>query len=209
VNLGRHLRAGTTHPSLAQLKRLTDNRLMVQLEVGEDDALLVLFERYHRLVLSIALRIVRDRGEADDVAQRVFLEIYGSVAQFDCVKGNFRLWLLQYAYHVSFTRKEYLNARTFYSELSIEELDGFSNCAFFTSRQFAPKELQRFLREGLASLGKPQRRAIKLATYEGLSMADISEKTGETLSTVQRHYYLGLQRLRSVMNQPPIPGAYE
>ena len=53
---------------------------MVQLQAGVNDALAVLFERYHRLVFSVALKIVRDRGEAEDVTQNVFLEIYSSVA---------------------------------------------------------------------------------------------------------------------------------
>ena len=42
----------------------------------------MLFDRYHRLVFSIALRIVRDNGEAEDVVQSVFLDIYRSVGQF-------------------------------------------------------------------------------------------------------------------------------
>jgi RNA polymerase sigma-70 factor, ECF subfamily len=204
VNLGSHPRPGATSPSLATLKGLTDNRLMLQLEVGANDALVVLFERYHRLVLSIAARIIRDHDQADEVTQKVFLNIYWSVAQFDSAKGNFKLWLLQYAYHLSFNCRQYLNAKSFYSELSIEDLDHFSNNGFFTSGQFGPKG--RLLREGLASLGTPQRRAIKLSSYEGLSIEDIAGKTGESISTVRRHYYLGLQRLRSVITQSPVAG---
>ena len=61
---------------------------MVQLQGGINDALAVLFERYNRLVFGIALKIVRDRGEAEDVTQNVFLEIYNSMAQFDLVKAH-------------------------------------------------------------------------------------------------------------------------
>jgi len=85
-----HLRVGVTYPTLAELKLLTDDQLMVQLQAGANDALAVLFERHHRLVFSIALKIVRDRGEAEDVTQNVFLEIFRSVAQFDPAKGTLK-----------------------------------------------------------------------------------------------------------------------
>ena len=113
MNPGSRSRFGPPQPSLAELKLLTDDQLMVQLQAGVNDALAVLFERYHRLVFSIALKIVRDRGEAEDVTQNVFLEIYSSVAQFDPGKGTLKVWLLQYAYHRAFNWKGYLNTEEF------------------------------------------------------------------------------------------------
>jgi RNA polymerase sigma-70 factor (ECF subfamily) len=199
---GSLLRHNVTYPTLAELNQLTDDQLMVQLQAGVNDALAVLFERYHRLVFSIAFKIVRDRGEAEDVTQNVFLEIFRSVAQFDPAKGSLKVWLLQYAYHRAFNRKQYLNTRSFYSHESIEDLDPFSYGEFFTLGKFAPGELQRLLQEGLASLGEPQKRVIELANYEGLSMKEIADKTGDSLSNVRHHYYRGLQKLRSFITQP-------
>ena len=196
-----HSKLGTTWPPLAELKLLTDEQLMVQLQVGANDALAVLFERYHRLVFSIALKIVRDNGEAEDVTQNVFLEIYRSVAQFDPAKGNLKGWLLQYI-----NRKKHLSSRNFYHQESIEDLDPFSYGEFFTSARYAPGELQRLLQQGLASLGEPQKKVIELASYEGLSMKEIADKTGDSLSNVRHHYYRGLQKLRSFITRPLIPG---
>src|SRR5258707_7519450 len=84
---------------------------MAHLDKGHPDALAVLFDRYHRLVLNVALRILRDTGEAEDLMQSVFLEIFHTAAQFDPVKGTTKVWILQYAYHRSFNRREYLNLR--------------------------------------------------------------------------------------------------
>lgn len=197
-----HTRLGTTHLNLAELKLLTDQQLMVQLEDGHNDALAVLFERYHRLVFSIALKIVRDRGEAEDLTQNVFLEIYRSVAQFDPAKGSLKVWLLQYAYHRAFNRKQYLNARSFYGQESIEDFTPFSHDEIFASGRYAPGELQRLLQQALGSLGESQKRVIELANYEGLSMKEIADKTGDSLSNVRHHYYRGLQNLRSFITQP-------
>jgi RNA polymerase sigma-70 factor, ECF subfamily len=175
---------------------------MTQLNDGVDDALAVLFERYQRLVFSIALKIVRDRGEAEDVTQNVFLEIYRSVAQFDPARGTPKVWLLQFAYHRSLNRKKHLNTRRFYDQESTEDMDRFSQEGFVTSGRYAPAELQRLLRQGLASLSRSQKRVIELASYDGLSMKEIADKTGNSLSNVRHHYYRGLQKLRSFMTRP-------
>ena len=59
---------------------------------GRHDALTVLFDRYHRLVFDVALRIVRDPGEAEDVVQRVFLDVFRAMANFDSRKGILKVW---------------------------------------------------------------------------------------------------------------------
>src|ERR1700728_3795841 len=140
--------------NLAELKLLTDQQLVVQLQDGVKDALAVLFERYHRLVFSIALKIVRDRGEAEDVTQNVFLEIYRSVAQFDPAKGTLKIWLFQIAYYRAFYRKQHLNIRNFYNHESTEDLDSFTLGEHTAPRKYAPAELQQLMQEGLASLGE-------------------------------------------------------
>ena len=193
---------GAAQPSLAELKLSTDNQLMVQLRNGVNDALAVLFDRYQRLVFSIALKIVRDRGEAEDVTQNVFLEIYRSVAQFDPAKGTLKVWLLQFAYHRALNRKQHLNTRNFYSQESTDDIDLFSPGEFVTSGRYAPAELQRLLDQGLASLDETQKQVIELASYDGLSMKEIADKTGNSLSNVRHHYYRGLQKLRSFMTRP-------
>ena len=178
---------------------------MIQLQAGTNDALAVLFERYHRLVFSIALKIVRDRGEAEDVTQNVFLEIYSSVAQFDPGKGTLEVWLLQYAYHRAFNRKQYLNTRNFCNQDGMEYVGPFSNGESLAAGKYAPGELRRLMQQGLASLGAPQKRVIELANYEGLSMKEIANKTGDSVSNVRHHYYRGLQKLRTFVTQPRGP----
>ncbi len=106
--------------SMAQLEGLSDEQLMACLQQGQNDALAVLFDRYQKLVLSIALKIVRDRQEAEDVTQTVFLDVYRAVAQFDPRKGNTKVWLMQYAYHRAINRRQHLLAREFYQNTELE-----------------------------------------------------------------------------------------
>src|SRR5271154_2733099 len=139
-------------PTFAKLKVLSDGELMAHLQSGCNDALAVLFDRYHRLVLSIALRIVRDPGEAEDVTQSVFLEIFRSVAQFDPAKGTTKVWILQYAYHRAINRRQYLNARKFYDQTSMDEVEAHLTDTAPTLGGFAPDELKHLLLQGLAIL---------------------------------------------------------
>ena len=98
-----------------ELCRLSDPDLIAHLKDGHIDALAVLFDRYHRLILSVAFKILRDPSEAEDVMQSVFLEIHRVAGQFEAARGSAKVWLLQYAYHRSMNRREYLKVRGFYA----------------------------------------------------------------------------------------------
>jgi RNA polymerase sigma-70 factor, ECF subfamily len=193
---------GVQPPTLSELKNLSDDELMAHLQNGCNDALAVLFNRYYRLVISIALRIVRDPGEAEDVMQSVFLEIFKSVAQFDPARGTTKMWILQYAYHRAISRKQHLNARKFYNQTDLEEIENRMPETTPTLGRFTQTELKHLLQQGLATLNSPQKRVVELASYEGLSMSEIADKTGDTLSNVRHHYYRGVQKLRSFVGLP-------
>jgi RNA polymerase sigma-70 factor (ECF subfamily) len=183
-------------PSLRELARLSDNELMEQLRAGHKDALAVLFDRYHRLVLSVALRIVRDPGESEDVVQNVFLDVYRAVEKFDPAKGNTKIWILQYAYHRAINRRQYLNARRFYTQEDISDLGTVEAGPSSMLGKLNVEETKLLLRNGLATLSTSQRRVIELACYDGFSMKEIAAKTGEPLHNVRHHYYRGLEKLR-------------
>ena len=190
-------------PSLAALESRTDDQLMADLRAGNHDALTVLFDRYHRLVLSIALRIVRDSGEAEDVMQNVFMDIFRSVAQFDPARGTTKMWLLQYAYQRAIKRREHLIARKFYSQEDIEDVENVLSHRGSSLGRFTQSELKRLLQEGLGTLGGAQKRVIELASYEGFTFKEIAEKTGESLVAVRHHYYRGLLKLRDFIARKP------
>ena len=179
------------------MKDLHDDELMAHLKAGHDDALAVLFDRYHRLILSIALKILRDPGEAEDVMQNVFLEIFRSAAQFDPAKGTTKAWLLQYAYHRSVNRRQQLNVRHFYQQERIEGVETLMSQPSSLLGGFSDPELKHLLRQALATLSRRQRQVLELASYNGLSMSEIAHKTGDSLSNVRHYYYRGLVKLRS------------
>jgi RNA polymerase sigma-70 factor, ECF subfamily len=185
---------------VAESTALSDENLMAELAAGCNDALAVLYDRYHRLVLAIALRIVRDPGEAEDVTQVVFLDIFRAVAQFDSSKGTTKVWILQYAYHRAINRRRQLNARSFYDSSNVVDIDAVLPNTQALYGGFAQAELKHLLQQALSTLSSSQKRVIELASYNGLSMKEIAEKTGDSLPNVRHYYYRGLQNLRSFVS---------
>jgi RNA polymerase sigma-70 factor, ECF subfamily len=184
------------------LAKLTDDQLMAQLSLGGNDALAVLFDRYHRLVFSVALRIVRDTGETEDVVQIVFLDIFRCIRQFNPAKGSAKVWILQYAYHRALNRRRQLKARKFYSQESIDEINPEVPDENSLYASYTKNELRHLVKRALTMLGQRERQVIELAAYEGLSLREIADVTGETLGNVRHRYYRGLHKLRSVVESP-------
>jgi RNA polymerase sigma-70 factor (ECF subfamily) len=179
---------------------LTDEEVMEQLREGHPNALPILFDRFHRLVLKIALRILRDQGEAEDVMQEIFLEIFRKAGQFDPAKGSPKTWILQYAYHRSLSRRKYLALRKFYDRSQTNELDVIeSQRAEVSWRGLTFQEWARVIQQALATLNEKQRKTVELACFQGLLLSEIAERTKESLPNVRHHYYRGLQALRKFL----------
>src|ERR1043166_3693094 len=135
------------------MPNLSDEDVMERLRQGNPDALPILFDRYNRLVLKIALRILRDRGEAEDLMQDVFLEIFNKAGQFDPAKGSAKTWIFQYAYHRSLSRRQYLALRNFYDRQQIPEPEVFeSRSAEVSWRGSTIREWREVILHGLATL---------------------------------------------------------
>lgn len=187
--------------SLDELKILPDESLMIHLQGGHADVLAIIFDRYYRLVLSVAMKILRDVGEAEDLMQTVFLEIFRSAAQFDPARGTLKVWILQYAYHRGMSRRQHLTIRNFYKNSDIAELYGELLPADIV--HFNDQEIRQLVTEALGSLNETQNKVLKLAYFEGLSLKEIAERTEDSLGNVRHHYYRGLNRLRAVIKSEP------
>jgi RNA polymerase sigma-70 factor, ECF subfamily len=185
------------HTSYAALSGLSDERVMQELQAGNTDAFAVVFKRYHRLVHVTALRIVMDAGEAEDLTQTVFLEIYRKAAQFDPARGILKVWLLQYAYSRSISRRNYLLVRQAYNGMDLEAVEEAKS--FWSPKRLEMQESTHLATEVLASLPDAQRQTIQMAFFEGLTLKEIAERRNETFVNVRHHYYRGLERLRSYL----------
>ncbi len=171
---------------------------------GQTEALSLLFKRYFRLVLSVSLNILRDLGEAEDLMQEVFLEIYRKPHLFDAKKGSVRTWILQYAYHRSFDRRQYLLVRKFYNShmdpSDLGELEPYYSPNGWDGLTY--QERNGMLQKAMLSLTEKQKQVLQLAYFDGLLMNEIAERIGESYERTRGYYYRGLSKLRHVLHEP-------
>jgi DNA-directed RNA polymerase specialized sigma24 family protein len=105
---------------------LSDECLMIRVAEQGGEALALLFRRYSRLVRGVALRILRDASEADDLLQEVFLFVHRKACIFDPSKASVRSWIVQMTYQRAIDRRRYLQSRHFYTRLNLDGVENLS-----------------------------------------------------------------------------------
>jgi RNA polymerase sigma-70 factor, ECF subfamily len=173
-----------------------DEALMVSLKAGDRAALVEMFRRYSRLVLSIAIRILRDVAEAEEIVQEVFLFLHERASEFDRNKGDAKGWVVQLAYHRSLDRQRSLRRSEIYfgtdDHAVADTLAGTSDLV----RQVAVKQSRELLKEAFESLSERQRLTLELFFFEDLDYDEIADRIGESHENVRHYYYRGIQKLR-------------
>ncbi len=189
-----HARAGAAE--VLQAPSPTDEDLLLRLRQKEQAALHLLFDRYSRIVLTIALGILRDYGEAEDVVQESFIYFYKRADAFDPSKGTARGWITQTAYHRALDRKLYLRRRGFYAGTEIEAFRDKLPSDIDLDRSLGRKLNQELLGKAVGKLPEMQRKTIEMYYFEGMELREISEALEESWGAVRHHFYRGLQQLR-------------
>jgi len=174
----------------------SDEEVMFRLQSNDSGALEILFERYSRLVLSIARGIVRDTGEAEDVVQEAFFYLYKKATLFDGSKGSVKNWILQIALHRALDKRAHLARRGFYAGTEISSLEDNLLGETDLDREIGAKLNRVQLERAFEQLPELQRVTLELFYFEGLGLREISEKLHEPLGNSRHHFYRGLERLR-------------
>lgn len=148
-----------------------------------------LYDRYSSIVYSVALRVLRDTGAAEDVLQDVFMQLWRSPGVFDASRGNLGAWLAVIARNRSIDalRKRHPQDDLEDCVLSVEpDLAGEAERARAMDK----------VRGALGEMPSTQRAALEMAYFEGMSHTEIAKKTGEPLGTVKTRIRAGLLALR-------------
>ena len=188
---------------------VSDEALMAQICEGSREALAILFRRYARLVRTVAMRVLRDDSEADDLLQDVFLFVHRNCSIFDSSKAAARSWIVQMTYHRAIDRRRYLNSRHFYTRL---DLDGVADLLDPRSESGEDKALFGSLVGNttfpglLDALTEDQRNTLSLHFFDGYTFAEIAAKLNQSVGNIRNHYYRGLDRLRKQMFSGKLPG---
>ncbi len=167
---------------------------------GCADCFAALFHRYFRQVFTVAFKILRDRNEAEDVLQEVFLAIFLQKERFDASKGSVRTWILQFAYFKSLLRRRYLRIRNFYNQEEIaEEQEARATEEPSSAIGLSRGEWTHLVEKGVAALSSKQRRVMELVHVEGCTLQEAADVERESLANTRNYYYRGLKALRTFL----------
>lgn len=183
----------------------SDEALLGRVGAGDEDALLFLYDRYHRLLLSLALRIVGDRQTAEEILQDAFVRAWEGSASFNRGRGTVSAWLfgivrnraidvLRSRQHRGrFREREALDAHVERPETQPDLAEGATT--------------RLVVRQALDSLPPHQRRPIELVYFGGLSHQEAARLLGEPLGTTKGRIRAALDRLRQLLVAPAEEGS--
>jgi RNA polymerase sigma-70 factor (ECF subfamily) len=163
---------------------------MERVRARDADAFEALYDRYHRLVYGLAMRVLADPSAAEDVTQAVFLKLWGNPGLFR--EGNFGAWIARVARNRAF---DVLRSR---SAQDAEIPDAMPADDALEDIALAHMQGER-VREALAHLPREQREPIELGFFGGATQEQIARQTGLPLGTVKTRIRTGLRRLRSAL----------
>jgi RNA polymerase sigma-70 factor (ECF subfamily) len=163
-------------------------KILHQLAGGDGRALGELYDCYASVVRRLATRILRDRSDAEDVVQDVFVQVWSQAARFDPVRGTALAWLCTIARTRAIDRLRRRVAR--------REQVGDPYAAVTGP----PRSEELFaVRKALDGISPDQRRALELAYYDGLTHSEIARKVGAPLGTIKTRIRTALTRLRDTL----------
>jgi RNA polymerase sigma-70 factor (ECF subfamily) len=173
----------------------TDQSLLVRVGQKDELALSALYDRYSGLVFSEAKRILRNAGTAEEILQDLFYQVWRNSERFDTSKGSLAGWLL-------------LAAR----DRAIGKLRGASgkredpdeNSVIFrkdVESHATQNLLGETVRKAIGGLPEEQREALEYAYFEGMSITEIREKTGQPRGTIQTRLLSAIEALKRAVTE--------
>ena len=168
---------------------LDDASLLALVQRGDEGAMASLFDRYSKVVYSVALRVLRDPSSAEDVLQEIFMQIWRSPDSFTAARGSLGGWL------AVVSRNRSIDALR--RKRPSESVEGLQLASPYNLADEAERNsmIGKAL-EVIVLLPTEQRKTLEMAFFDGLTHSEIAEMTGDPLGTVKTRIRSGLLSLR-------------
>lgn len=170
---------------------VVDAALLARIAERDPAAIAALYDRHSRMLYSLILRILRDRGDAEDVLQDVFVRAWTRVETYNRDLGSPLAWLIRIARNRAIDRLRSRDVRDRSADEAPKPEPGES-----PETSAALSERQRAVKRALDVLSPDQRRLIESAYFRGLSQTELAAEFGLPLGTVKTRIRTGMQALR-------------
>jgi RNA polymerase sigma-70 factor (ECF subfamily) len=166
-----------------------DSSLLALVQSGNEQAMASLFDRYSKVVYSVALRVLRDPASAEDVLQEVFMQIWRNPDSFTAARGSLGGWLSIVSRNRSID--------TLRRKRPTVDVDNVPLASSFNlANEAETNSLMERARGVIHKLPTEQRKTLEMAFFDGLTHSEIAEMTGDPLGTVKTRIRSALLTLR-------------
>lgn len=178
----------------------SDAQLLTLIGRGENWALSEIYQRYARLVFSIAFKTLNDQASAEEIVQQVFTKVWRHAKDYRVERGKFSTWVSTITHHqcVDELRRQHENTITYPSYWESLILSA-SDDGPRSSEQDTFEQVR--VREALQQIPLQQRIVIELAFWGGMSHREIALHCHSPLGTVKTRFRLGMQRLKLLLQE--------
>ena len=175
-----------------------ETELISRYQQGDQEALKEIFNQYHKKVYRIAYGVVRQREEALDIVQEVFIKLYHSIRNFKG-KSKFYTYLYRMAMNTAIDHSRKMGRSPL---SSLEEMEGFQPSDGVEKRPdsiLLRKELEGRVKGALEKLPTDQRMALIFREVEGLSYEEMAEAMGCSIGTVMSRLHYARKRIQELL----------
>src|SRR5665213_2565273 len=166
-----------------------DAALLALIQRGDEYAMASLFDRYSKVVYSVALRVLRDPAAAEDVLQEIFMQIWRNPGSFVATRGSLAGWL------AVVSRNRSIDALR--RKRPTESVDDMALASNYNLADEAERNnMMEKARGVIGLLPVEQRKTLEMAFFDGLTHSEIAEMTGDPLGTVKTRIRSALTTLR-------------
>lgn len=176
-----------------------DVRVLQRIAAGDRAAFAEFYDAYSGLLFSLAVRIVNDPREAEDVLQDVCLQIWEKAGNYDPRLGKPIHWAVALARNKAIDRVRASQRRARLVEQAASSGAGETGAPMTANDALHGRERAALIKNALAGLPPEQRNAIELAFFSGLTQNEISEKLREPLGTIKARIRRGMLKLRDLL----------
>lgn len=179
---------------------LSDEALLSAIAGGAVWAMDSLYQRYSRILYSLAYRMVADHQIAEDLLQDSFLSVWKRSTSYSPQAGAARSWLISIVHHRAIDHLRRVRRRSVVQEAPLEEIDFDERSAVADAWDEVWHSVQSSqVRAALMKIPTEQRMVIELAYFQGWTHTEIAEGTQTPLGTVKARMRLGLNHLKRAL----------
>jgi len=175
------------------LKKQDDKHIIKQVQKGDVALYAVLVDKYKHMVFTLAMQIVKNEADAEEVAQDAFYKAYKSLGNFEG-RSSFSTWVYRIAYHeaISKLRKRRDKEISFDNEY---EQPGYNTQIDKENQQLEQDDRSRYLKMALAKLKGEEATILTLFYFDEKKVAEIAKITELSVSNVKVILHRGRQNL--------------